>query len=52
MREWIWHQLALIRNDERIKIARMDLVFDNGKMIHLLNQRGHAIKNSDHGKVF
>ena len=41
----------LDRND-RLKIARMDLVFDNGKIIELLKRRGEAIKNVDHGTVF
>lgn len=52
MRAWIWHQLAVINKDDRIKIARMDLVFDNHKMLDLLKQRGTAIKESDNAKVF
>ena len=38
-REWIWHQIAVFRtpeNNEKIKIARMDLVFDNADIIKLL----------------
>lgn len=52
MRNWIWDQLAVFSKDERIKIARIDLSFDNRRMINLLRQRGDAIKNSDHGSVF
>ena len=47
MRAWIWHQLAVINKDDRIKIARMDLVFDNNKMLELLTARGTAIKESN-----
>jgi len=33
-------------------IARIDLVFDNKKMITLLESRGAAIKNCDYKSVF
>ena len=52
MRAWIWHQLAVFNKDDRIKIARMDLVFDNEKMLNLLKSRGTAIKESNNGQVF
>ena len=46
MRAWIWHQLAVFNKDDRIKIARMDLVFNNYAMIQRLCERGKAIKES------
>lgn len=52
MRAWIWHQLAVFNKDDRIKIARMDLVFDNEKMLGLLKSRGTAIKESNNARVF
>ena len=52
MRAWIWHQLAVFNKDDRIKIARMDMVFDNYEMITMLSKRGTAIKESNNAKIF
>ena len=52
MRAWIWHQLAVFNKDDRIKIARMDMVFDNYEMIKMLSKRGQAIKESNNAKIF
>ena len=52
MRAWIWHQLAVFNKDDRIKIARMDMVFDNYEMITMLSNRGTAIKESNNAKIF
>ena len=35
-----------------LKIARMDLVFDNSKMINLLLDRGQAIKHKNSAKIY
>lgn len=33
--------------DESLKIARVDMIFDNHEMINMLNIRGQAIKVQD-----
>jgi len=48
-----WH-LAEEYNEVHydLKIARMDLVFDNSKMINLLLDRGQAIKHKNSAKIY
>ena len=36
---------AILTEDDRITVARMDLVFDNNHMIELIKERGAAIMN-------
>ena len=59
MIEWLNLQLRIVDQNaqyddsqpSRLKIARMDLVFDNAEMIDLLLQRGQAIKYKDKEKI-
>ena len=48
-----WH-LAEEYNEVHydLKIARMDLVFDNSRMINLLLDRGQAIKHKNSAKIY
>ena len=32
---WIWNQLSIFSKDDRVKIARIDLVFNIGEMVSL-----------------
>lgn len=41
---WIWNQLSIFSKDDRVKIARIDLVFNIGEMVSLQKKRGQAIK--------
>jgi hypothetical protein len=52
MRDFFWEQIQAFSKDQRMEVARIDVVFDNRRMINLLKQRGEAIKNSDNGRVF
>lgn len=49
-REYIRKQVLVI--DKKVEIVRIDLAFDNRRMIKLLKKRGHAIKNSNSGEIF
>jgi hypothetical protein len=51
-KEFVYHQIMAFTRDDGFRIARMDLVFDNNRMIELLKRRGEAIKNSDSATVF
>jgi hypothetical protein len=42
----------VFNKDDRIKIARMDMVFDNYEIINMLSSRGKAIKESNNAKIF
>lgn len=50
-RDYVIERILHVDKDEQLKIARLDIVFDNAAMIDLLKRRGNAIKNDDHAVV-
>lgn len=48
---WLKQRFSLFSEDDRVRILRIDPIFDNRNLIANLTERGHAIRDKDLDKI-